>query len=47
LTEATLSRARRDGELRFTRKGKRILYMGEWILDWLSADVRKGVADGR
>jgi hypothetical protein len=40
ITEATLARARRTGALRFTRKGRRTLYMGQWILDWLKADAR-------
>jgi hypothetical protein len=36
LSSATLARARRDGRLRFTRKGRRVLYMGQWLLDWLA-----------
>jgi hypothetical protein len=35
LTPATLAAARRAGSLRFSRKGKRIFYKGEWIADWL------------
>ena len=35
LTHATLARARRDGDLRYTRKGKRVLYLGRWLLTWL------------
>jgi hypothetical protein len=31
----TQKHARDSGELRFTQKGKRILYRGEWLLDWL------------
>lgn len=39
----TLARARHDGQLRFSRKGKRILYLGRWVLDWLQVDtVRQG-----
>jgi hypothetical protein len=38
LTAATLARARRDGSLRFARKGQRTLYLGKWIIDWLAAD---------
>jgi hypothetical protein len=34
-----LSRARQAGDLRFTRKGRRILYLGQWILDWLEHDA--------
>ncbi len=37
LTPATLAAARRDGTLRHTRKGKRTLYKGEWILSWLES----------
>ena len=52
LTHATLARARRDGHLRFSRKGKRVLYLGQWIIEWLrdertetresSPDIRSG-----
>ncbi len=35
VTQATLGRARRDGHLRSTRKGKRVLHLGRWVLDWL------------
>ena len=48
LTHAALNRARRSGQLRFTRQGRRILYRGKWIIDWLeqSAQVgRKGAAE--
>ena len=38
LTYATLARARRADELRYTRKGKRVLYRGSWVLDWLEHD---------
>jgi hypothetical protein len=38
LTAATLSRARRSGRLRFTKQGKRILYLGEWVTAWLRAE---------
>ena len=37
LTAAALAKARRGGELRFTRQGKRTLYLGQWVLDWLQA----------
>jgi hypothetical protein len=46
LSEATLSRARREGQLRFTRKGQRILYLGQWVVDWLAADDRQVVPHG-
>jgi hypothetical protein len=35
-----LAQARRSGDLRHTRKGQRILYVGDWVLDWLKADAR-------
>jgi hypothetical protein len=38
LAPATLAQARRSGALRFTRKGRRTLYIGQWVLDWLKAD---------
>jgi hypothetical protein len=37
---ATLSKARTSGQLRFTRKGQRTFYLGQWILDWLTADTQ-------
>jgi hypothetical protein len=42
LPTATLSRARREGRLRYTRQGNRILYLGQWLLDWLQGDARSG-----
>jgi hypothetical protein len=36
---AVLARARRAGQLRFARKGKRILYLGQWVLDWIRTDI--------
>jgi hypothetical protein len=45
LTHETLARARREGRVRFTRQGRRVLYLGEWLLDWLATDTtaRQGV----
>ena len=43
LTPATLAQARRSGTLRFSRKGKRTFYLGQWILDWLKTDSGKAV----
>ncbi len=31
----TLADARRTGELRSVRKGRRVIYLGEWVLAWL------------
>jgi hypothetical protein len=44
ISAAALARARRTGELRFTRKGKRTLYLGQWVLDWIISEERKGGA---
>jgi hypothetical protein len=45
---ATLRRARREGRLRYTRQGQRVLILGRWLLDWLTADCeRQEVARAR
>lgn len=44
LSAAALAKGRRDGTLGYTRKGQRTLYLGQWVLDWLAADVPQGVA---
>jgi hypothetical protein len=41
----TLGGARRSGSLRFTRKGKRILYKGSWVLDWLDSSAVQPAVD--
>jgi hypothetical protein len=46
VSAATLVRARRAGRLRFTRQGRRVLYLGQWVLDWLKADARQGADHG-
>jgi hypothetical protein len=38
----TLAGARRSGALRATRKGRRWIYLGEWVLDWLRTDEEDG-----
>jgi len=38
---SVLANARREGSLRFVRKGRRVLYLGEWILAWLEAESGK------
>jgi hypothetical protein len=43
VSDVTLARARSDGRLRYSRQGKRILYLGCWVLDWLKADARQEV----
>jgi len=35
----SLAMSRRTGNLRHARKGRRILYLGQWILDWLERDA--------
>lgn len=49
LTGTTLARARRDGRLRFTRQGNRVLYRGAWLLAWLESDADRSaaIAEGR
>jgi len=44
LTENTLANARRVGTLRYTRRGKRTLYFGRWIIEWLQ---REGYVEQR
>jgi hypothetical protein len=39
ISQAALSRARRDGRLRHTRQGSRIVYLGQWLLDWLEREA--------
>jgi hypothetical protein len=39
LPTATLRRARREGRLRYTRQGPRVLILGRWLLDWLDTDA--------
>jgi hypothetical protein len=47
LSAAALARARREGKLRYSRQGKRILYLGRWLIAWLEADgERRGVPGG-
>jgi len=36
---ATLGRARREGKLRYSRKGRRVFYLGRWLLAWFDADA--------
>jgi hypothetical protein len=45
VSKETLTRARRSGELRYARKGQRILYLGRWVLEWLGATAGEGQAD--
>jgi hypothetical protein len=45
LPGATLRRARRAGELRFTRRGVTAYHRGAWVIAWLSG--RKAVRHAR
>ncbi len=49
LTFKVLAAARRAGRLRYTRQGRRVLYLGSWLLAWLEDDaqavVEKAVAN--
>jgi hypothetical protein len=46
VSAAALARARREGRLRYTRQGKRLLYLGRWVIDWLTSDARLEAARG-
>ena len=46
LPSATLARARREGRLRYTRRGKQIFYTGEWVVDWLVGERGSSASDG-
>jgi len=41
LPQATIDRARREGRLRYTRQGHRVLYRGQWVIEWLESDAAK------
>jgi hypothetical protein len=43
LTPTALASARRAGTLRFARSGKRILYLGSWVRDWLERTAAQPV----
>jgi len=43
---ATLAQARRRGELRYVRRGRRILIRGEWLIDWLTPHQQEGARRG-
>jgi hypothetical protein len=42
----TLARARRSGELRYRRVGRRPVYLGLWILAWLRSEEQAPQAQG-
>lgn len=39
---SVLDRARRRGELRYVRRGRRVLIRGDWILAWLTPHTDGG-----
>ncbi len=39
VTSHALAIARRSGKLKFVRKGRALLYRGEWLLVWLTGSV--------
>jgi hypothetical protein len=39
IAPATLARARRDGRLRYSRQGRRVLLLGQWVIDWLKTEA--------
>jgi len=41
LTTATFARERRSGRLKFQKKGHRVFYLGQWLLDWMNAETVK------
>jgi len=42
IPSSTMSKARGARHIRYTRKGNRILYLGQWIIDWLKRDAVGG-----
>lgn len=42
IPSATLAGARRRGELRYRRVGQRVVYLGQWLLDWLTSPETAG-----
>ena len=45
LSRTALAKARREGSLRYTRQGHRVVYLGQWIIDWLDSTSRQGMVD--
>ena len=37
LSSAALARGRREGTLRYARRGRQTYYIGAWVLAWLSS----------
>jgi hypothetical protein len=47
MPSATLCRARRTGGLRFARRGQKIWYRGQWLIDWLERGKAQAARDVR
>lgn len=41
LSPSSLAAARRAGSLRYCRKGRRILYLGRWVLEWIDTSQER------
>ena len=39
VSSASLSKARRTGDLRYSRRGQRTYYLGRWVREWLVPDA--------
>lgn len=44
ISATALARARREGRLRYTRQGNRVLYLGEWVTEWLRTSAQPEAA---
>ena len=44
LSQSALDRGRKSGELRYTKRGGRVLYLGQWVHQWLSAEPAECLA---
>ncbi len=43
LTEHLMLKERRDGRIKFARRGRRVYYLGSWIINWMEGDTAQGV----
>lgn len=46
ITAGTLAKARKAGILRYTDRAGRNMYLGQWLLDWLTGDGSPEPSDG-
>jgi hypothetical protein len=42
IPSGTVVRARRAGHLRYRRIGRRALFLGRWVIEWLTANTSCG-----